>query len=107
MTLVTNLLSGTTVVINEKIQNPDLIDFLTNSLRSNRRDRFSARELLLHRFITNLPETCHGTIQDLIKVQRHYTTSEIKGIFLKLLKVLPTISNKRFIYLTIIYHIFS
>ncbi len=68
---------------------------LSKGLHTCRENRASAKELLLHKFITGTSEDYHGNIGDLIRVKKSYGTQEIINIFMKLFLLLPIISKIR------------
>ncbi len=77
---------------NEMLKGQDFHDFLSKSLIIDRKDRASAKDLLLHPFMTG----CHGKVLNLINVQRIYTCDEIKFLTKSLLALIPEIADHRY-----------
>ncbi len=95
---LSSLTLSSKIALSSKIKSPVLRDFLSKGLKYDLKERWSAEELLTHKFIKG-PSTeskeLHGTIEDLIVTRRIFTSCEIRNIFLKLFLLMPLISKHR------------
>ncbi len=76
-----------------EIRSPSLIDFLSNGLKIDRKQRWSAKKLLLHQFMVGTDQAYHGNMEELLKAKRVYSVKDIKCLMKRLIKLLPEISK--------------